>query len=150
MYLAGHEPTQRHLTRALDIAKTVAGADIPLEALHSTIGRHAARAVRCAVLYEALRDQWTLLMDNLASGDFDTYNRPEFPSGEIRGFGIHEAPRGVLSHWAVIDNGKIKNYQCVVPTTWNAGPRDENDVMVPMRRPWWTIRWPIPRTRWRC
>ena len=131
MYLAGHEPTQRHLTRALDLAKTVAGTDIPLEALHSTIGRHAARAVRCAVLYEALRDQWTLLMDNLASGDFDTYNRPEFPSGEIRGFGVHEAPRGVLSHWAVIDNGKIRNYQAVVPTTWNAGPRDENDAMGP-------------------
>jgi len=54
-----------------------------------------------------------------------------FPSGEIRGFGFHEAPRGVLSHWAVIRDGVIQNYQAVVPSTWNAGPRDENGVMGP-------------------
>jgi len=47
-----------------------------------------------------------------------------FPKGEVRGFGYHEAPRGVLSHWTVIENGKIRNYQAVVPSTWNAGPRD--------------------------
>jgi len=50
-----------------------------------------------------------------------------FPTGEVRGFGYHEAPRGVLSHWVVIKDGKIDNYQCVVPSTWNAGPRDQND-----------------------
>jgi hydrogenase large subunit len=43
------------------------------------------------------------------------------------GVGFHEAPRGVLSHWVVIRNGKIKNYQCVVPSTWNAAPRNEKD-----------------------
>ncbi len=47
-----------------------------------------------------------------------------FPKGEQQGFGFHEAPRGTLSHWIVIENGKIKNYQAVVPSTWNAGPRD--------------------------
>ena len=52
-------------------------------------------------------------------------------SGEIQGFGFHEAPRGTLSHWCVIENGKIKNYQCVVPSTWNAGPRDGADQMGP-------------------
>ncbi len=131
MFIAGHEPTQRNLTRFLEIAGAVAGAEIPLAALHSTIGRHAARAVRCAVLYETLNQQWNLLMQNIATGDFDTYNRPVFPRGEIRGFGYHEAPRGVLSHWAVIKDGKIANYQAVVPSTWNAGPRDENDAMGP-------------------
>ena len=131
MYVAGHEPTQRNLKRLLELAGAVAGAEIPLAALHSTIGRHAARAVRCAVLYETLDQQWNLLMENIASGDFETFNRPMFPKGEIRGFGYHEAPRGVLSHWAVIDNGKIANYQAVVPSTWNAGPRDENDAMGP-------------------
>jgi hydrogenase large subunit len=35
-----------------------------------------------------------------------------------------EAPRGALTHWAVIENGKLSNYQAVVPSTWNAGPRD--------------------------
>jgi len=131
MFIAGHEPTTRNLTRLIEIASAVAGAEIPLAALHSTIGRHAARAVRCAVLYETMDQQWNLLMQNIASGDFDTYNRPMFPKGEIRGFGCHEAPRGVLSHWVVINNGKIANYQAVVPSTWNAGPRDENDALGP-------------------
>lgn len=131
MVAAGHEPTQRHLKHLLDIAGAVAGSPIPVEALHSTIGRIAARAVRCAVLLESLQNQWQLLIDNIAKGDFATFNRPVFPKGEIRGFGYHEAPRGVLSHWTVIENGKIKNYQAVVPSTWNAGPRDDSDALGP-------------------
>jgi hydrogenase large subunit len=127
MYVAGHEPTRRHLTRLIETASAVAGSEIPLEALHSTIGRIAARTVRCAVLHETLQNQWQLLIDNIANGDFETFNRPVFPKGEVRGFGYHEAPRGVLSHWVVIEDGKIKNYQAVVPSTWNAGPRDQKD-----------------------
>jgi len=46
MFAAGHEPTQRNLTKLVGMASTVLGSDIPLTALHSTIGRHAARAVR--------------------------------------------------------------------------------------------------------
>jgi hydrogenase large subunit len=127
MYAAGHEPTKRHLTKLVEVASKVAGTPIPLSALHSTIGRIAARAVRCAVLHEALQNQWQLLVDNIAKGDMKTFNRPVFPKGEQRGFGYHEAPRGVLSHWVVIKDGKIDNYQAVVPSTWNAGPRDHND-----------------------
>lgn len=129
MFAAGHEPTVRWTTAALNTIamhlKTPVGPDI----LHSTIGRHAARAVRAAVLHEEVGKQWTMLMENLGKGDFTTYNKPVFPKGEIRGFGFHEAPRGILSHWVVIENGKIKNYQAVVPTTWNAGPRDEGEQM---------------------
>jgi len=131
MYAAGHEPTGRHLTRLVAVASKVAGTQIPLSALHSTIGRIAARAVRCAVLHEALQNQWQLLIDNIAKGDFTTFNRPTFPKGEVRGLGCHEAPRGVLSHWVVIKDGKIDNYQAVVPSTWNAGPRDQNDAPGP-------------------
>ena len=131
MYAAGHEPTKRHLTKLVETASKVAGTQIPLAALHSTIGRLAARAVRCAVLLEALQNQWQLLVDNIAKGDTRTFNRPVFPKGEVRGFGCHEAPRGVLSHWVVIKNGKIDNYQAVVPSTWNAGPRDQNDEAGP-------------------
>lgn len=131
MAAAGHEPTNRHLKRVLDMVGKVAGAEIPVAALHSTIGRHAARAVRTAVLYEALQHQWQLLVENIAKGDVTTFNEPEFPKGEVRGFGFHEAPRGVLSHWTVIRDGKIANYQCVVPSTWNAGPRDEADAPGP-------------------
>ncbi|MBK8173880.1 MAG: nickel-dependent hydrogenase large subunit [Rhodospirillales bacterium] len=131
MYAAGHEPTKRNLGRLLSIAAKVGGNELPLSALQSTIGRHAARAVRCAVLTETLAAQWDLLMQNIAKGDYATFNAPSFPKGEIRGFGCHEAPRGVLSHWTVIKNGKIANYQAVVPSTWNAGPRDENDALGP-------------------
>jgi len=127
MAAAGHASTNRHLTRLIDLASAVAGTEIPLAALHSTIGRIAARAVRCAVLHDELVAQWQLLMENIASRDFATFNRPIFPKGEIQGMGYHEAPRGVLSHWVVIEDGRIKNYQCVVPSTWNAGPRDDKD-----------------------
>jgi hydrogenase large subunit len=65
-----------------------------------------------------------LLVDNIAKGDTAVHNPPSFPSGEVLGVGTHEAPRGTLSHWVVVDNGKIKNYQAVVPSTWNASPRD--------------------------
>jgi hydrogenase large subunit len=127
MFAAGHEPTKRYVTETLDRVSAVAGAKVTPIALHSTIGRHAARAVRTAVIYDALVEQWGLLVANIGKGDTSTFNHPTFPKGEIRGFGFHEAPRGVLSHWVVIRDGKIANYQAVVPTTWNAGPRDEND-----------------------
>ncbi len=131
MYAAGHEPTKRHVAKLVEKVSAVAGTEIPLTALHSTVGRIAARAVRCAVLHEALQNQWQLLMDNIAKGDYDTFNAPTFPKGEIRGVGFHEAPRGVLSHWVVVKDGKIENYQAVVPSTWNAGPRDHNDAAGP-------------------
>ena len=127
MLAAGHEPTKKYATAALDLVSKVAGAKVGVEALHSTIGRHAARAVGCAVQVDELLNQWDLLLANMAKGDLKTFNKPVFPKGEQMGVGFHEAPRGVLSHWVVIDSGKIKNYQCVVPTTWNAAPRNEKD-----------------------
>jgi hydrogenase large subunit len=131
LYASGHEPTKRYATMVLDTAGKLAGTKIPLAALHSTLGRHAARAIRCAVLYEKLVKNYDMLIKNIASGDLATFNKPEFPSGEQKGFGFHEAPRGTLSHWIVINNGKIKNYQAVVPSTWNAGPRNQDDAMGP-------------------
>ncbi|MEN3371508.1 nickel-dependent hydrogenase large subunit [Dechloromonas sp. ZS-1] len=124
---AGHAPTKQYATAALDLVSKVAGTTVGVEALHSTIGRHAARAVGCAVQIDELLHQWDLLLANMGKGDYATFNRPTFPKGEQMGVGFHEAPRGVLSHWIVIESGKIKNYQCVVPTTWNAAPRNEKD-----------------------
>ena len=126
-FVQGHEPTVRWATRCLELAGKLAGAKLGPEILHSTIGRHAARAIRTAVLSELAVKHWKLLAENVSKGDVAIFNEPRFPSGEIRGFGVHEAPRGVLSHWVVVENGKIKNYQAVVPSTWNAGPRDGKD-----------------------
>ncbi len=131
MYAAGHEPTKKYLNVAISKINSIAGVQVPLSALHSTLGRHAARAIRCAVLYEILEKNYQLLIANIAKGDMATFNQPEFPSGIQKGFGFHEAPRGVLSHWIVIENGKINNYQAVVPSTWNAGPRNQEDAMGP-------------------
>ncbi len=135
MYVAGHEPTKRYLNQLVESISGLLGSPLPLTALHSTLGRHAARAVRCAVMYETLDKQWNLLVNNIAKGDTTTFNRPEFKKGEFQGVGFHEAPRGTLSHWVVIEgNGKtakIKNYQAVVPSTWNAGPRDDKDELGP-------------------
>ncbi|MBK9595439.1 MAG: nickel-dependent hydrogenase large subunit [Rhodocyclales bacterium] len=127
MLAAGHEPTKKYATAALDTVSALAKTKVGLDAMHSTIGRHAARAVSCAVQVDMLADQWTALVNNIAKGDVATFNKPVFPKGEIMGQGYHEAPRGVLSHWVVIDDGKIKNYQCVVPSTWNACPRNDKD-----------------------
>lgn len=131
MYAAGHGSTQKYVNLVLDKVSALAKTKVGPAALHSTIGRHAARAVRTAVFYQSLKQQWQALMDNIAKGDMTTFNPPTFPAGEQRGFGFHEAPRGTLSHWVVIENGKIKNYQCVVPSTWNAGPRNGDDALGP-------------------
>lgn len=127
----GHEPTLKYLNFVLDTVSSVSGTKIDTSALHSTIGRHAARAIRAASLLDEMNVQWELLVNNIGRGDTDTFNQPVFPKGEIRGVGFHEAPRGVLSHWIVIEDAKIKNYQAVVPSTWNAGPRNEDDVPGP-------------------
>lgn len=126
MFHAGHEPTKKYTTAALKTISSLAGASVGVDALHSTIGRIGARAIRCQVYYDELVKSWDMLIANIGKGDVATYNKPNFPSGMIKGVGFHEAPRGVLSHWTVIDGGKIKNYQCVVPSTWNAAPRNDS------------------------
>jgi hydrogenase large subunit len=127
MLAAGYEPATKYATGTLDLVSKLAGAKVGLDAMHSTIGRHAARMISCCINTDLLSEQWGLLMNNMAKGDLKTFNPPTFPKGEVMGVGFHEAPRGVLSHWVVIDNGKIKNYQCVVPSTWNACPRNDKD-----------------------
>ncbi|HJU71746.1 MAG TPA: nickel-dependent hydrogenase large subunit [Paucimonas sp.] len=131
MVAANHAPTVKYATQTLDTVSALAKTKVPVAALHSTIGRHAARAVSCAVQVDELANQWQLLMNNIATGDTRTFNPPSFPKDEVAGVGFHEAPRGALSHWVVLKGGKISNYQCVVPTTWNAAPRNENDAIGP-------------------
>ncbi|MCB1786192.1 MAG: nickel-dependent hydrogenase large subunit [Chromatiaceae bacterium] len=128
----GNARYTKYLNEAIGTIKAVSGlSEVPLSALESTIGRHAARAVRCAVMIDTLKDQWQNLVDNIGRGDLDTFNAPVFPKGEIKGVGFHQAPRGTLSHWVVIEDAKIKNYQAVVPSTWNAGPRDADGQIGP-------------------
>jgi len=130
-FALGHEPTKRWAAHALETAGAVAKTKLGPQVLHSTLGRHLARAVRTAVICELADKHWQLLVNNIAKGDTSIFNEPVFPKGEQRGFGFHEAPRGALSHWVVIRDGKIANYQAVVPTTWNASPRDDKSQKGP-------------------
>ena len=130
-YALGHEPIRKAVDNALSVASSVAGTTIGAAGLHSTLGRHAGRAVRAAVIADRAIAHCRLLEEAVEAGDTETFTDFEFPAGEQRGFGFHEAPRGTLSHWVVIRDGKIANYQCVVPSTWNAGPRDDKGVKGP-------------------
>ena len=130
-YASGHELITKKVNESVALASSIAKVQIPLAALHSTLGRHLARAIRCAVLAELSLKHWGLLVGNIGKGDLTIWNKPEFPKGEVKGFGFHEAPRGTLSHWVVIRDGRIANYQAVVPSTWNAGPRDSQGQLGP-------------------
>jgi hydrogenase large subunit len=126
-FLTGHELTVKWVTAAQAAVKAIHRIDLKPSHLHSTLGRHAARAIRACMMTELAQRHWKLLVENVGKGDTEIFRPFEFPKGEVRGVGFHEAPRGILSHWCVIKDGKIANYQCVVPSTWNAGPRDGKD-----------------------
>ncbi len=97
-------------------------------ALFSTLGRVAARGIETQVLAEKMEGWLDELADNMGRGelaiaDNSKWDPATWPA-DCTGAGFHEAPRGALGHWVHIQNGEITNYQCVVPSTWNAGPRD--------------------------
>jgi hydrogenase large subunit len=100
----------------------------PPAALFSTLGRIAARALETQLLSNHIVGWIEELRANMHSGDLRIHNGEKWdPStwpSSVRGYGLFEAPRGSLGHWVEIENTLVKNYQAVVPTTWNAGPRD--------------------------
>jgi hydrogenase large subunit len=101
---------------------------LPLEAIFSTLGRTAARGLECSWSAHKMRYVFDNMMANLRAGDTATANmdmwEPETWALDARGVGQVEAPRGALGHWIHIKDTRIENYQAVVPTTWNASPRD--------------------------
>jgi len=107
---------------------TLKKLDLPLTALFSTMGRTAARGLEGLWAAEKLKEEIALLQADIKAGNTATANtekwEPKTWPAEAKGVGYGEAPRGALGHWIRIKGGKIDNYQCVVPTTWNASPRD--------------------------
>jgi [NiFe] hydrogenase large subunit/hydrogenase large subunit len=104
--------------------------DVGPDALFSTLGRVAARGIETQIIAEKM-DSWVdALAANMGSGELRIHDNskwdPRTWPADAMGAGFHEAPRGALGHWVSIRNGAISNYQCVVPSTWNAGPRDAN------------------------
>jgi hydrogenase large subunit len=124
LYASGHEPTRELAGLALKKLGQ------PIEAMFSTLGRTAARTLESKLIGDAMQGWFDDLQSNIKSGDMRTFNEtlwePSSWPTECRGAGFTEAPRGALCHWIVIENQKIANYQAVVPSTWNAGPRDND------------------------
>ena len=105
------------------------------EALFSTLGRVAARGVETQVLAEKMTDWLDELGANMVRREIRVHDNskwePNSWPADCTGAGFHEAPRGALGHWVHIKDGVIANYQCIVPSTWNAGPRDAAGVAGP-------------------
>ena len=124
LYAKGHNQTRE----LVDSTLTRLGAG--KRALFSTLGRTAARTLETKLIADQMQGWYDTLIANIKAGNTRTFNErlwdPATWPNNAKGVGFTEAPRGGLAHWVVIKDGKIDNYQAVVPSTWNAGPRDPN------------------------
>jgi hydrogenase large subunit len=122
LYAKGDEATRE----LVDSTLATLGAD--KRALFSTLGRTAARTLETKLIADKMQDWMDSLTANIKAGNTRTFNElswePSSWPSEAKGVGFMEAPRGGLAHYIVIKDQKIDNYQAVVPSTWNAGPRD--------------------------
>jgi len=125
---ASGQPTAQRL-----INSTLAAIGHPgqPQVLLGVIGRIAARALECKMVADAMTGWGVEIIENIKKGDTDVYTSYDMPDS-AKGIGLWEAPRGALGHWIDVEGKKIKNYQCVVPTTWNVCPRDDNGVRGPI------------------
>ncbi|PLX92385.1 MAG: hydrogenase 2 large subunit [Desulfuromonas sp.] len=121
-FSSGHAEVQATVKMVLD------RLGVGPEALFSTLGRTAARGIETLLLAQKSELWLQQLADNMGRGILAVHNGDKWDPAtwpkEARGFGYHEAPRGALGHWIRIESGAIGNFQAVVPSTWNAGPRD--------------------------
>ncbi|MGA2808050.1 MAG: nickel-dependent hydrogenase large subunit [Terracidiphilus sp.] len=116
-------------TDVQDLVKDTLGKlNVPVAALFSTLGRTAARGLDAALAMTWLKEFYGELMERVKTRETSTFNgerwEPKSWPTDAEGVGLVEAPRGSLAHWIKIHDGKIDNYQLVVPTTWNGSPRD--------------------------
>ncbi|TPQ28243.1 nickel-dependent hydrogenase large subunit [Methylomonas koyamae] len=126
-YVIGYAQGNKEISEQINfVLKTL---DVPVSALFSTLGRTAARGLEAQWAAGKMRYFMDKLIANVKAGDLATANverwDPDTWPSSVKGVGFTEAPRGALGHWLKIENTKIANYQCVVPTTWNGSPRDE-------------------------
>ncbi len=128
-YASGQEEIQSTVGSVLDTL------GVGPEALFSTLGRTAARCIETVIIGNKMSEWIGELAGAMAEGDYAIHENsmwdPENWPAETMGYGFHEPPRGALGHWVHIKDKKIENYQAVVPSTWNASPRDANGKMGP-------------------
>lgn len=111
----------------------LAFCDLELLDLSSTVGRNAARAIESAYISEYIFKFINQLVENIKYYDSETWTKYTFEALEkkAKGSTFLEVPRGVLSHFIHIEDQKIKNYQVIAPTTWNASPKDSKNQRGP-------------------
>ena len=119
-FVSNDERIKKYVTNFLT------NANLPATVLFSTVGRTAARAIESELMADIMLEWVDELASNVAKGDLSTWTEFDFNTvaKDAKGFGLEEAPRGALGHWVKIKDGKVVNYQTVVPSTWNAAPRD--------------------------
>jgi len=120
-----------HKEIVASVNQVLATLGIKPEHLFSTLGRTAARAIETLVIGEAVQNWVMELVENIKSGDTKTCEPYEMPDSGM-GVGLNDVPRGALGHWIQIEDKKIKNYQYVVPSTWNLCPRDAGGKLGPV------------------
>jgi hydrogenase large subunit len=132
-YLVAYARGRKDIKEQVDAA--LKALDVPIAALFSTLGRTAARGLEAQWAAHKMKQYHADLIANIKAGDFATANtekwQPSSWPAECKGAGPCEAPRGALGHWIKIKNTRIDLYQAVVPTTWNAGPRDAKGQIGP-------------------
>ncbi len=121
-YVAGDAKIKKYVDNFLK------RSGLPLTVLFSTVGRTAGRAIETELMADIMVEWVDELAKNAASGDLSTWSEFDFDkvSVDCKGRGLAEAPRGALGHWVRIKDGLVSNYQAIVPSTWNAGPRGPN------------------------
>jgi quinone-reactive Ni/Fe-hydrogenase large subunit len=121
----GDEKITKYVTTFLQ------NGNLPIKVLFSTVGRTAARAIETELMCAETIKWCDELASNAAHGDLSTWTEFDFDtvSKDAQGYGMAEAPRGGLGHWIKIKDGKVANYQAVVPSTWNAAPKDYKNRM---------------------
>ncbi len=132
-YIIGYARKQPEFREPLE--KALQTLDLPVDAVFSTLGRTLARGLETQWAAHKLKEYYQRLIGTIKAGDTATAStdlwEPDTWPAEARGVGFVEAPRGALAHWIRIKDTKIDNYQCVVPSTWNASPRDEKGNIGP-------------------
>ncbi|MDF2904078.1 MAG: nickel-dependent hydrogenase large subunit, partial [Bacillus sp. (in: firmicutes)] len=127
--MVGYASGKEEIVKIVD--STLAKLGLPITALQSALGRTVARGLETVLIADWMRNDMDELLKNISNGNQVTFDRskwePETWPKSAKGVGWMEAPRGALGHWIEIENGKTKNYQAVVPTTWNASPKDNDD-----------------------
>jgi hydrogenase large subunit len=110
------------------VTEALGRLNVPVTALFSTLGRTAARGLETRLVVRWMKEFYDELLSNIKIGNTRTFVTDKWePStwpGSCEGVGLSEAPRGALAHWIRIRDGAVDNYQLVVPSTWNASPRD--------------------------